>query len=164
VWLTETARELVHHFKYEGLTKLGESAAAIMVRCLRRPSGVLVPVPLAPEKARSRGYNQAVVLAHALAARWRLQVDETVVQRTQSARSQTALTPHARRVNVSGAFVARRAPPHAPSAVILVDDILTTGATISAVAGALESAGWEHISAVTFARAMPYGTRLGLET
>jgi predicted amidophosphoribosyltransferase len=153
--------------------------AEIMVqRTARPPRGILVPIPLGPRRLGTRGYNQAAEIARALATYWKLPVSEKLLRRSRETKTQTALAPEERERNVQGAFVAT--PPGQPrgqqgqecpaptvaaasdeigghTAVILIDDVLTTGATLVAAARPLEDAGWKQIEAVTFARALPYG-------
>jgi predicted amidophosphoribosyltransferase len=165
LWLDGPARPMVHHLKYQGLPALGREMAELIARLVSRPaSGLLVPIPLARGRLRARGYNQAAAIARGLAAAWHLPVAEQLLERRRDTGTQTALTPEARSANVAGAF---HAPPrharhadrvHVP-AVILVDDVLTTGATLCAAAVALAGAGWPVVHAVTFARALPYELR-----
>ena len=181
VWMDDEAREIVHHLKYEGYTSLGDLAAVFIARALRRPGGSLVPVPLSARRLRNRGYNQASVIADALGRIWQLPVRTGILRRTRNTDTQTALTPKERVENVRGAFAAapptpprqgwerwegrQNAPASAPgkgsgrAAIILVDDVLTTGATLAAAATALEAAGWNDVGAVTFARARPFVMR-----
>jgi ComF family protein len=168
VWLGDEARHIVHHLKYDGYTALGTEVARLVARHVARPdTGILVPIPLGQRRHRRRGYNQAGVIARALARRWRLPLGESVLTRVRDTKSQTALDPLRRRANVADAFRARPAPRDenrcrfgpAP-AVILVDDVLTTGATVVAAAAALDEAGWSPIGAVTFARALPFEHRV----
>jgi len=111
----------------------------------------LVPIPLGAKRRRERGYNQSERLAVALATRLGLEVRPELLARARETRSQTALTPEQRQVNVDGAF---RARPPAGAAVILVDDVFTTGSTLIAAATALLAAGTARVDAVTFARAV----------
>ena len=165
VWLGREAREIVHHLKYDGYTPLARVMADVVARAVPVPAAsVLVPVPLTPSRHKRRGFNQAALLAHALAARWRLPVRERLLTRVRERGSQTALTPEERLANVTGAFAAA-APPQADAEqvhaeVVIVDDVLTTGATLSAAATALSGAGWRRLGAITFARALPYEQRV----
>ena len=128
---------------------------------------VLIPIPLAPQRLRERGYNQSEMLARALARKWRIPVLVDALVRTRETPTQTALTPETRLANVAGAFDVRNVKLemrnetasvnfafHISSfALILVDDVFTTGATLAEAARALEQAGARRISGVTFARA-----------
>ena len=119
-----------------------------------------MPVPLGPRRLRERGFNQAAAIATALGETWRLPVDQATLTRRRETGTQTALGPARRLGNTAGAFVAQPPPEaHAPP-VILVDDVLTTGATLVACATALGEAGWSRVDAVTFARALPYDLRV----
>ena len=185
VWLGEEAREIVHHLKYEGYTRLRELVAAIIVRDTPGPppTASLVPIPLGGRRRLERGYNQAAEIGRALADVWSLPLEETVIRRRRETTSQTTLTPAERVKNMSGVFAAMH--PHAlandtgetgspagsaaapgeavtpPSNVaILVDDVLTTGATLASAAAALLDAGWAEVRAVTFARALPFAVRV----
>ena len=185
VWLGEEAREIVHHLKYEGYTKLAELMATTIAHHTPGPppTASLVPIPLGVRRRFERGYNQATEIARALGDIWSVAVDESVIRRRRETTSQTALTPEERVRNVSGVFRAIR--PHARarnmaetgspagSAVersdtvvaashvaILVDDVFTTGATLASAAAALLDAGWTEVRAVTFARALTFAVRV----
>jgi len=155
VWLEGGARDAVHALKYGGLPRIAEDLADAMAR-LPLPERVrawLVPVPLGPRRLRKRGYNQSAHLGRALARRWRRPVADLLV-RVRDTATQTALTPDARLANVAEAFELQAAIRDPQSAIILVDDVLTTGATIAEAARALEQAGARTILAVTFGRAV----------
>ncbi|HXE56887.1 MAG TPA: phosphoribosyltransferase family protein [Gemmatimonadales bacterium] len=151
VWLDAGPRRAVHHLKYDGWWRVAEAMADAMRRLEPLAHAqVLVPVPLARRRERERGYNQSQRLAAAL-ARWSGgRVLAGALARTRETRSQTALTPEARRANVEGAFGARGVRG---LAIVLVDDVFTTGATLLAAARALRDAGAARVDAVTFARA-----------
>lgn len=156
VWLDTpgAARDLVHALKYDGW----QSAARPMARAIARHCGshlkdaVLVPVPLGRTRLRERGYNQAEVLARALGALTGARV-ELLLDRPKETRSQTSLSKAERQANVTGAF-AKRPGVSASARLILVDDVLTTGATLCAAAEALRQAGVDQLGALTFARAV----------
>lgn len=115
----------------------------------------LIPVPLARERHRERGYNQSELLARVIAGSWSLPVWTDVLTRRRKTKTQTRLTPGERLANVAGAFsVATGAERRLRGAhLVLVDDVITTAATLNACAHALYDAGARIISYVTFGRA-----------
>ena len=160
------AGRVVHALKYEGWTNVADAMAARMAR-LAWPADVLeeraalVPVPLAPARMRERGYNQSALLARGLAARWSVPVWEDVLERARTTSAQARLTRDERLGNVAGAFrpgvgaSSRLRGRH----VVLVDDVVTTAATLSACAAALVAGGARIVSCVTFGRARALGDR-----
>jgi ComF family protein len=148
------ARELVHALKYGGWRLAAHPMAEVMARGLGQRltrTDVLVPVPLGRARLRTRGYNQAAVLAAALGGRLGIAVADGALSRTRETRSQTSLGPAERWRNVTGAFAAARGL--AGARVAVVDDVLTTGATLAACAAALAAGGAKEAGAATFARA-----------
>lgn len=149
-WLSGTARDVVHHLKYDGWTGVARAMARAMRTLEPLQAGVtLVPVPLGVKRQRARGYNQAERLAAAVGALRGLPV-QTVLSRRRDTRSQVMLTPEQRASNVAGAFVATGP---VSGTFVLVDDVCTTGATLAEAASALMQAGARRVDAVTFARA-----------
>ncbi|HVB30200.1 MAG TPA: double zinc ribbon domain-containing protein [Gemmatimonadaceae bacterium] len=161
-----TGQAIVYALKYRGWHAVAAGMADRMARIpwpadVVRERAALVPVPLAAGRERERGYNQSERLARALAVHWDVPVWAHAVERIRHTTTQTRLTPEQRLVNVSGAFgapeVARAALRR--SHVVLVDDVVTTAATLNACAAALHAAGARVISFVTFGRAPAVGDR-----
>lgn len=162
-----TADHIVHALKYHGWRAAADGMARRMAR-LSWPDDVveertaLIPVPLAASRERERGYNQSEVMADALAPLWGVPVWTDLLFRSRSTSTQTRLTPGERSRNVAGAFgvAESRAARLAGAHVVLVDDVVTTAATLNACADALLAAGTRIISYVTFGRARASGDRL----
>jgi ComF family protein len=148
------ARDLVRALKFHGATATaGAMAAHIAANAPRDllPAGaVLVPVPLHPRRLRRRGYNQAALIAHALAKRTELVLADCLVRAGASA-TQVGRDRRERRLGPAGTIVTREEPP---ARVLLVDDVATTGATLAACAAVLRAAGCREVGAVTFARTL----------
>lgn len=113
----------------------------------------VVPVPLHPARERERGFNQAVVLARALSRAANLPIDEhSLVRRVHTERHRAGMDALARRESVAGAFVVREPKLIAGRRVLLVDDVFTTGATVSECAAVLKAAGVTDVYVLTVAR------------
>ena len=157
VWLEDgPARNLVHALKYGGWRIAARPMAEIAVaEAGKRLKGLdaLVPVPLGRTRQRERGHNQAAVLASAVGKATGVPVIAGALCRTRETRTQTRLSPAQRWRNVSGAFAAAGGPLDGMH-VALLDDVMTTGATLGAAAQALATLGPATIGAVTFARAL----------
>jgi len=110
----------------------------------------LVPVPLARERLRERGFNQAELIAERLGVALAIPVRRRWLARVRETSPQSDLTAAERRANVGGAFVASSVA--AGQHVVIVDDILTTGATVGECARALRQAGARRIGVATVAR------------
>jgi ComF family protein len=163
---------IVSALKYHGWTGAAHGMAARMAR-LHWPADVIneraaiVPVPLSRSRERERGFNQAALLAESLAPAWRIPVWRGALARTRSTGTQTRLTPGERSANVRDAFEVPEGHSKIEGArehmrglhLVLVDDVLTTGATLNACAAALFNAGARTISYATFGRARASGDR-----
>jgi ComF family protein len=148
------AREAVIELKYNGISSAGTELGARLAEALSGWIGgaeVIVPVPLHPARQRTRGYNQAERLAQGVAARIGLPVDSRLLRRSRRTRSQAAGLNYEQRLeNVRDAFETHR--PAAGMRILLVDDVITTTATMQACAAALKAAGAELVCGVSFTR------------
>jgi ComF family protein len=167
-WMpVEPASSIVHALKYEGWAAVATEMAGRIAR-LSWPCDVveeraaLVPIPLASARKRQRGYNQSALIARGLGELWRVPVWEDVVARTRETSSQTRLTAEQRLDNVAGSFcvVAEKRDELRGAHVVLVDDVVTTAATLNTCAKILYDSGTRIISYVTFGRAHASGDRL----
>jgi len=144
---------LVPRFKFHHDLAAGRLLADLMAGALAdapRPEAV-VPVPLHVRRLRQRGYDQALELAHPLAAALALPLRPDLLRRVRATRPQSELDAGRRRRNVARAFAARKDAP-LPGHVALVDDVMTTGATLQAAAQALLGAGVRRVDAWVCAR------------
>lgn len=147
----DAAKRLVGAWKERGQRTLAELAAELVDGAVRRPHAyTLTFVPADENRLLERGHNPAQRLAVELGARWQLPV-VPLLRRTPGRAPQKGLTLAERRRNVRGAFTASAA---VPKSVVLVDDVYTSGATVSAAATALRRGGARRVEVVTFARAV----------
>jgi ComF family protein len=150
-----TLRRLIHLFKFEGVPSLSAALGRYMVRALPldRQFDAVVPMPLHWFRRWRRGFNQSELLAGEVARRLGLPLLSGVLGRKRHAAPQSGLSSAARRRNVAGLFSVADRRPVKGLRVLLVDDVLTTGATAQAAARALKKAGASQVIVLTVARA-----------
>ena len=148
------AREAVHALKYQGLSALARLMAPPMAECLCQwapPAQAIVPVPLSGRRQRLRGYNQSELLGREVSRLTGLPLVLRALARRRSTPPQARIADEAaRRQNVAGAFAP--GPETVNGGVLLIDDVLTSGATLDACARVLTEAGAGPVFALTFAR------------
>ncbi|MGA0532863.1 ComF family protein [Hansschlegelia sp. KR7-227] len=148
------ARDLVHRLKYADGVHLARPLGAMMARAgheLLAPDALLVPVPLHRRRLWGRRFNQAALLAQAAARTARAAIAPEALERIKSTRPQVGLTAAQRADNLAGAF---RVSPGAflkGRQVVLVDDVLTTGATVDRLARLVRRAGAASVDVLVFA-------------
>jgi ComF family protein len=161
----EGLRELIHLLKYNGVRPAAQVLGRMLAEAFPKlelafDGGTLlvVPVPLFKSRRRQRGFNQAELIARAALkacsapARWQLAPD--LLLRIRDTHSQIGLTSHQRRENLRGAFAVARAPEVTGREVLLVDDVYTTGTTVSECARVLRRAGASKVWVATVARTL----------
>lgn len=151
------ARRMAQDLKYRDRTDLAPWMAEWMLRAgaeLVRDAELVVPVPLHRRRFLARRFNQSAELARAVALRAGLPCEMSALERVRATRRQVGLSARERETNVRAAFRVPEVmkPRVSGRRVLLVDDVLTTGATVSAAARALRRAGAAEISVLTFAR------------
>ncbi len=148
-------REVVHALKYRNFRALSEPMAVLMADYLRSnsiPGNILVPVPLHYRRLKERGYNQSGLLVRELGKVVGLPVLYNVLHRVKDSSPQVrAASVTERYQNVKDAFVCKSSDEIAGKAVLLVDDVCTSGATLEACASVLKSAGAASVWGLTFA-------------
>jgi ComF family protein len=156
----DVARRIVSRLKYSDRPELARLCASLMAQAgheLWGSDAILLPVPLHPLRQFSRRYNQSGELARALSRLTGIPVDPVLALRRKRTRQQVGLSADGRQRNVAGAFA-----PHPDSVrrlagrrVIVVDDVVTTGATVKAVTRALKAGGAGRVDVISFARVVP---------
>lgn len=161
-------RDLIHLLKYDQM----RPAAAVLGRMLAEAIGdlqhgfangplVVVPVPLYGKKLRQRGFNQSELIARSalkLLSEAIFELNPRVLERCRETKSQIGLTRHQRRENMRGAFVVANPGEIAGREVLLVDDVMTTGTTVSECARVLRRAGASKVFVATVARTLKVET------
>jgi ComF family protein len=140
-------------FKHSGHAEYGKRLGQLMVNALKSELpevDLVVPVPLHRKRARQRGYNQAAMLAKVVARAVGAPAREALYRAIDTG-SQRGRTREERIAQLAGAFAVRRAGDVAEKRILLVDDVVTTGATMRGSAGALSRAGARHICALALA-------------
>ncbi len=163
----EEVREMLHLLKFQGMRRIadavlgdGMASAVLQLEGVAANELLVVPVPLFAARERSRGFNQARVLAEVAVMRlrrlkpvWKLDLRSDVLSRVRDTNALFAMDPSARRKSLRGAFRVVNAETVRGREVLLVDDIMTTGATARECSRVLMRAGAAKVWVVTMARA-----------
>ncbi|MGB2698055.1 MAG: ComF family protein [Candidatus Zixiibacteriota bacterium] len=152
-------QKMIHGFKYQQKMSLGQRLGKRLGEKLKDDkltSGFdcIIPVPLHSTRKRERGFNQSEILAQELSDVTHIPVLKKVLKRTRNTKDQTKLTPEERIENVRGAFTLKDPEKIEGKKIILVDDVMTTGATLEECAIVLREAGVERIMGATIAVAL----------
>jgi ComF family protein len=153
LYYSEPTSSLIHQFKYEGYFSLAGRFANLMAGSWPEwdtPPDLVVPIPLHKKRQRRRGYNQSALLARPLAQARGLDYNDGILQRVRHTVPQVGLGPEERILNVHEAFEATGDAQGRN--ILLIDDVLTTGATMRSAADTLKSRGAASVSAYCLAR------------
>jgi len=154
----DPVQEALHQLKYRRNVGLGEALATQMsmfVVQLGWPVDAIVPIPLGKKRLKERGYNQVAMVAKPLSLRLGIDYRPAALVRARETRSQVGLSATERKQNVLNAFQADKNRVDGRT-VLLMDDVSTTGATLSSAAEALSASGAKEVYAITIARALPH--------
>ena len=154
----DPVQEALHQLKYRRNIGLGEALATQMsmfVAQLGWPMDIIVPIPLGKKRLKERGYNQVAMVAKPLSLRMGIDYPPATLVRARETRSQVGLSATERKQNVLNAFQADKNRVDGRT-ILLMDDVSTTGATLSSAAEALYTSGAKEVYAITIARALPH--------
>jgi len=150
-------KDVLHRFKYSNATHLDKDLATVLHACVRTHYSqerfdAITFVPLHPAKERARTYNQALLLANRLAGMMEVPLARGCLTRLRETGTQTHLNMRERAKNVSGAFEARCPEWIEGRSFLLVDDVMTTGATVNEISRVMKTAGASRVCVATVAR------------
>jgi ComF family protein len=152
----ETLRKAIQHFKYQGAVNLDRPLGLLLAAALEEKAGrfrpdLLIPVPLHQTRLRERTFNQSLLLARVLGKRWHAPVTARFLARIRATPPQQGLKAQIRRHNMKGAFALRGNV--AGKRILLVDDVLTTGATVRECSRVLLEGGAAEVAVAVLGRA-----------
>lgn len=155
----QSLRTAIHTLKYSGRVHLADPLGRLLFDCFQRHwpddgMDLIAPVPLHRRRFRRRGFNQAYLLIRKWGRRTPVPIVRDLLVRTRPTANQTGLDKRQRRANTSRAFAMRRPGQSNGHRVLLVDDVLTTGATADACARVLLRDGARRVDLLTLARVM----------
>jgi len=155
--------KLVHAFKYSGKTKVGELLGQALAALVQQDevlsaADLVCPVPLHPARQRERGFNQSLLLAAAVSMNTGIPLADCLVRRKNTSTQTAKTSPEARRKNLEDAFRLKPGADVAGKTVLLVDDVMTTGATLDPAARELLKGGAVSVLGAVVAAARAGGS------
>lgn len=153
-----TARKLAVNLKFNDRTHLAPYIASMMVsmgRELLEKTDIIIPVPLHSRRRLFRKYNQSALLGQQIAKQSGVDYSPFVMKRVRSTTPQTRLSKKDREKNVKDAFSVTNKLAVEGKRILLIDDVMTTGATINECTAALKEAGVKHVNGLVFSRVVP---------
>jgi ComF family protein len=158
----DITHSVISKLKYGDRPEMAKFCAAIMAGAFAEiltGDPILVPVPLHPKRQRQRRYNQSTQLAKELGLLKGIKVAPMLVARVRETKQQVGLSAKMREKNVAGAFkvISDLIEVNVEQRIVIVDDVMTTGATLNAVTKSLKKAGYKKIDVISFARVVNQG-------
>lgn len=153
----DSLREMIHNFKYRNKTGLKKHLSGLLINFAKNyylpisHCDYAIPIPLSPSKLREREFNQAQILANDIAGHFGLSLMVNNLKRIRNTQSQTELEEKLRWQNIQGAFSLKEPNLIREKIILLVDDVLTSGATVSEAAKTLKEAGASAVFVLTIA-------------
>ncbi|MEK6646671.1 MAG: ComF family protein [Candidatus Firestonebacteria bacterium] len=151
-------REAIHLFKYKNKRSLGKHFGEILVNYAQRENimvdiDIIIPVPLHKSRLQERDYNQSEILASFLKDKFNLPMHKNILKRSKQTQSQVGLKRNERFENIKDAFIVDTTKNNiTDKSILLIDDIMTTGATINECARVLTESGAKEVNVLTLAR------------
>lgn len=145
-------KDAIHCFKYSGIKRVGRELGKLLASIIPPEVDLLIPVPLHINKLRKREFNQSAILAKQCADAWKIPLALTLLIKVKETKDQASLEAKDRYINVKNAYKVTGLMKGIK--VGLVDDVVTTGATLMECAKVLKKAGVKEIHAITLARAI----------
>ncbi len=154
----DTMKSIIHAYKFDGRKRLSKPLSKLLLWGYRRYcSGVdldaVLPVPLHPSRLREREFNQCTEMLRHLEESAGMSIEEDVIRRIRPTQPQSTLTGKERFANVAGAFEVKQPDAVCNRRILVVDDIITTGNTVSEIARVLKDAGASHVAILAVCRA-----------
>ena len=153
----EPLRKLIQNFKYNQKTLLRRQFTQFMISFIETYNlditqfDIIVPIPLHPTRLRERGYNQSLLLAHEISEHFNINLNINTLIRTRNTKNQTLLSKKERWTNIAEAFTIKNPKNIYNKSVLLIDDLLTTGATSSEAAKELKNVGAKTVGVFALA-------------
>jgi len=156
----ELLKKMILNSKYQGQKVLLDLLGKLLLRFAQETDlvsylgqgAVLLPLPLHPRRLRERGYNQSFILCQHLSRHFSLPIEESLLKRVKYTKHQVKLPAEKRRFNVRGVFKIDRKINILPDRILLVDDVVTTGASLNEAARTLKAAGVHKVFALVIAK------------
>ncbi len=166
IWIApyqnQTIRKMIHSFKYEFAKDLAKTLASLMIKTILtselinlfspKKSWLIVPIPIQNKKLKERGFNQAELLAREISNQTKIPFETKILIKIKNTPSQTTLQEEERRKNVKNVFSVKNSNLIKNKNIVLVDDVVTTGATLDEAAKTLKSAGAKMIWGLALAK------------